>query len=232
MLGSTMVGIKQSRPELLVSGYIREHEDNLQLYMVVPNGIIQHITKFYPSVIGFGLHHKAHFIVSENGIILRGDNEHTCSGYMIYAETSEQDKNGYNNGIHTWSILSLSSRSSACYQSIGVTTRKPSQIWFETRTSHWPSNTDMISHNDNKILKTDSYYSGYNEKWEQNEIISVKLNCNNWTVTFYKGIHQLRKDNIRNNRSYFLALSCCAAKNIVHLKSVEFPGDKQHLMHM
>ena len=41
-------------------------------------------------------------------------------------------------------------------------------------------------------------------------IFSVKLDCNNWTVSFYNGVKLLKSQDIEPHQNYFLAVCCCA----------------------
>merc|ERR1712228_857811 len=216
--------VKLSRPQKVIWGYIHEKERELNLSTVVPMGVIDTLISFYPWVIGFGMHNPAHFSVSEHGTVLKGINSKSCSGFMVYAHLAEQDVNGYNAGIHTWCLQSISDRSGACYQSIGVTVKRPLPSLCDTKTSHWP--------NESTANKEDSYYSGYSKQWKKNQIMSVRLNCNDWTATYYKGEELQKVDKLKPDKHYFLAMSCCASKDLVQVKSVEFPGEKTHFMHI
>ena len=109
--------------ELLISGYIREKQDELKLYMNFPNEIAKIMHDFYPLLLfKFGDFKKDIFEVNEDGTILKGIGD--CNGYLIYADISQYSNTGLNQGVHSWSIKSLGEDFAACFISIGVTTEK------------------------------------------------------------------------------------------------------------
>ena len=71
------------------------------------------------------------------------------------------------------------------------------------------------------------YYDGDTDNkqpvWDKNMIFSVELDCDNWKVFFYKDATLLRSKDIDPNKSYFLAVSCCASKGATSLQSVQSP---------
>ena len=126
--------------------------------------------------------------------------------WLIYADITKNFKYGLNKGIHLWSVRALPiSRWSSnavrhCFASIGVSTEKDTKIINEfkhdgTSTKHW-NETGFYS-----------FYQGCS-KWADNETITVKLNCNDWTVTYFNDKKQIQKDQIEPNQYYYFMLLC------------------------
>ena len=75
--------MKTTNLELLISGYIREHEDKLELFMNVPQGIHQIMYRLYPvSLFKFGDHDLDGVHVNDDGTILNGNDNQIF--YLIY----------------------------------------------------------------------------------------------------------------------------------------------------
>ena len=46
-------------------------------------------------------------------------------------------------------------------------------------------------------------------RWNQtNEIITIKLNCNDWTVTHYDNKREVKHEDIEPNKAYYFGLFC------------------------
>ena len=127
---------------------------------------------------------------------------------MIYADLGQYDDT-LNKGTHLWSVKLLSKGYSStynkggarCFKSIGVTTEKNTKMINEFE-HHGVDDHDWIQQGYN------SFYQGYDD-WMPKTVVTVKLNCNDWTVTYYNDNKQFKKDNIEPNQSYYFALMCC-----------------------
>ena len=127
--------------------------------------------------------------------------------FRIYANLFEFNDIGLNKGVHVWSVkLLLGDQSSLGINfyspSIGVTTKKSDQ-------------SKLINKGYNSISE------GIEKKWTSNQVMTVKLNCNNWTVTYFKDYKQVKWDKIKRNKRYFFALLCRNRKGIRQLEIVE-----------
>ena len=222
-----LVHVRAERVELLVYGYIRRQESTLSLSAIVPDGIINLMIDLYPRLLlKFGAHNTTHFEVTDEGTVLRSINKQTCSGYMVYAQLDECNKDGISSGVHSWSLQWISDDQFVyhghpeCYQSVGVTQINPSKSALEKVSEHWQDEMDVTPQ------KEYSYYLGYNQ-WEHKEIITVVLNCDDWTVTYFKGTtgtEHFQQNTIQKGK-YFFAVAACGAENRVRLRSVDVPSN-------
>ena len=195
--------------EILVSGYIREQEDKQSLSAVFPSEITKVLTEYYALWnFYFGYHDDTKFEVSGGGTVLKSIDAKSCSGYMVYADGASGEE-GISSGIHMWSLQSLSDRSGNCYQSIGVTQIKPSDPKVKERSSHWNSHGGG------------SHFQGYTN-WTKNDVITIRLDCEQWKVTYFRGTKEYQTDKIKEG-IYYLVLSLCCAKGMVHLQAVDCP---------
>ena len=213
---------------LLISGYIREIEEEFELFTNIPTELGKIINDLYPVLIfKFGDHNKKIFKLNEDASILEGNdppsyyfsNMADCSGYFLYADLGQYNDSGLNKGVHSWSIKSLltSDWFSGCYASIGVTTEKNDKLiekWnsFDGNNTHW-INEGYNSH----IQRTSSIPSKVT--------ITIKLDCNNWTVTYYKDLEEFKKARIEPQQSYYFAMLCCGISENTKLQIVETPND-------
>eukprot|EP01084_Bolivina_argentea_P183795 317104_1 len=212
------------RLKLLISGYMHQQELTFKI-LVIPNVMIQLVFDFYDKLIKFGKYNTKQFILSDNNTVLTGKG--SCGGFMIYADISMCNK-GYNKGIHAWSVVALSTdytttksldanyattnAFSECFQSIGITSTYDDKCNYNS--GHWRCLNSSAS---------DSFFQGHRGNWKHNEIITVVLNCNNWSVTYYKGIEERHKDHLSPNLSYYFALSCCGNAWWTKVQTVDVP---------
>ena len=59
-------------------------------------------------------------------------------------------------------------------------------------------------------------------KWNKNDVITVKLNCDNWEVTYYKNGIGFKWDIVDPYESYFFVMFCCGY-SIPDMQVVENP---------
>ena len=213
--------------ELLISGFVRKHEDKLKLFMIIPVGITQIMHRFYPLLLfKFGDFRSHMFTVCPDRLILKGADVTAtnlyCNGHFVYADLGQYDDIGLSQGIHSWSIQRLlkSIDTSNCFCSIGVTTEKNDEI------------INIFSHNgskphahwmEEKSNSCHSYYEGCRKGWKSNEIITVKLDCNDWNVMFYRDKEEIRRDKIKKGKSYYFAFMCCNQSLWNHFQIVDDP---------
>ena len=77
-----MVVESETRLELLISGFIRQEQNELELYMNVPKGITKIMQKLYPLLFfKFGDFEKGTFEVNEDRTILKGSGD--CNGFLF-----------------------------------------------------------------------------------------------------------------------------------------------------
>ena len=203
--------------DILISGYCRRIEKKFKLF--IANDINQIIYKLYPILLfKFGDHNKIALNVSDDGTILKGNGpqENQCNGFLCYADLGQYSDTGLKQGIHLWSIKSLvdyESQWSVCFSTIGVTTEKNDKLINE-----WNHNGDSEVH----WISTG--FSSYHEEcydFKSDVVVTIKLNCNEWTVTYYKDKEQFKKEKIEPNQCYYLAMLVCCESDLTHFKVVE-----------
>ena len=85
---------------LLICGYIRESEIELDLYMNIPKGIDKIMHDLYSVLLfKFGEHKNDIFKFEADKTIIRG-NKGGCNGYLVYADLGQFNDIGLNKGIH------------------------------------------------------------------------------------------------------------------------------------
>ena len=208
---------------LLIFGYIRQKEATFALFMNIPPGIIQIVYKLYPVLLfKFGKHNEKALNVNDDGTILKGNNpvSHRCAGYAIYADISSISDNGLNSGIHLWSVKLLPatgnfSHYARCHASIGVTTEKYDDKMYGPR--DWSSTGGWITNEGYNSL-----YYGCGQ-WNENEMITVKLDCNDWRVIYYKDEAEFKDEKLEADKCYYFAMNCCGDSSRTHFQVVETP---------
>ena len=221
-----MSSCKPQWVELLIFGFIHDQETKHRFSMSIPNGIILYIINYFPILFKFGLHDKNRFAVSEDKMCIKGIQQDKCDGYTIYADLYDKSETGFNRGIHYWSIKALpleyspEYRTSPCYRNIGITTARNEKIvssMSDEFVGHWT--------NDHVVSGYHYYYDGCADEdgWGNDEIITVKMDCDDWKVSYYKELVLKRTETIEPYQYYFFALSCCVDPDFTSLTIVETP---------
>ena len=211
------------RNELLVHEFTRESERECGLYRIDERGIRELLHSFYPCLFRFDYFDETKFNVSEEGWNIKEKQsfKDDCSSYSVYAES--MNGKGFNAGTHCWSIKFLMPEnkereeevSSGCYHSIGVKADRNEDDIVKTG-NHWRHCRHGTTGNHK------SYYDGY-AHWELNEVMTVKLDCDDWTAVYYKGKDQVQRDEIAPNQSYHFCVQLCTALDWTHLQIVGTP---------
>ena len=82
---------------------------------------------------------------------------------------------------------------------------------------------------DSFVNKPNAYlaqYSSYlypkkSEKWLMNNTVTVKLNCNDWSVTFYQDGIIMEQKSIDKDTTYWFILKLCGGEGFTELQCVE-----------
>ena len=223
------MAVSEANLSLLISGYIREQEKELKLYMIIPTGIARIILIFYPVLLfKFGDFNKGQFQINDDKTILTGQPnwKGTCNGHLVYADLGQFNDIGLNEGIHLWSIQNLANDHNGCFLSIGVTTAKSYKLINEWKREDnafglYVDSTFGSSNYEHWIDQGfNSYWKGYSF-WKENQVMTIKLNCNDWSVTYYQDGIQVKNEEIEAGQCYYFALLCCDNDVYTHLKVVE-----------
>ena len=205
--------------EYLVYGFTRNVEAQHELFMNVDHGIYKMIHEFYPKLLRFKDYDIEKFQVTDNGTIIKALS-YECYSATVYAESFGDE--GFNKGVQYWSVKNIKDTGRKeftadtmgdgyCFHSIGVRSEKGSLI----KTGSWWTNEECESQ---------SFFKGHCPKWGLNEIITVKLDCNQWTVTYYnKEGNQLQHDSIEKDLSYYFCIQLCKGMTYTHFEIVETP---------
>ena len=59
------------------------------------------------------------------------------------------------------------------------------------------------------IGQGDNYQFEGNHHWDDQQMITMKLNCNEWNVTWFRDNKQVQKEEITPNQSYYFTLFFC-----------------------
>ena len=197
--------------ELLIHGYIHQLERDYNVSSIIPNEIYGVIIAFYPQLLKFELFDSQRFQLLDDGYQIKGKSGTGCSGYTIYPECLVVD--GYKKGIHFWSVQLLGDVENDyyCYHSVGIVANKRNEKWCNSASEHWPI-TDSASEHPRKEKQPSSqisWYNGHENDWNRNEIITVKLNCDEGFVVYYENDEEKRKDQIDSKQSYYFAMNTC-----------------------
>lgn len=213
----------------LTSGFIREQQSILSLYMAIPQGIIVYIMNYFPFLFSFGIYDSSKFdLINGDNMMIQGISKDDCDGYPIYADLFGKNETGFNSGVHYWSIKALhtdwykedgkipedhySFTESDCYRCIGVTTIKKNIHDIHEPTAPFKFGAGRSYH-----------FDGFIQGWGFGQIITLKLDCNIWVVSYYKDGKFIKSQRIQENENYFLALSCCTHHYYTKLEVVDTP---------
>eukprot|EP01084_Bolivina_argentea_P053409 98037_1 len=206
-----------SATQSVVFGYIYEvNIDKPRGY--IPLEICQMIHGFYHSILGFDIFNDRVFQMNRNYIY--GINSNTSGCYLVYAHHPYKNK-GYNKGVHLWSIKCnklCHTFHEGCHHDIGIISCRNKNYTIKPLFTRKYENDGVL-------------YKGFENVWKQGNIITVKLDCNNWTVTFYVmnkssqitfGM-KVSEQTIERNEYYFVLHLCvhnnfeCVANPPIHL---------------
>ena len=118
----------------------------------------------------------------------------------MYADLQQYNDIGINKGIHLWSIKVLLIKRSHCYLSIGITTEKNMNIINHKSTKKTWIKEGSNSHCDIPFAEP---------RIDAGDTVTMELNCNEWSVTYYRNKSVIKTDKIDANKCYYLAMLYC-----------------------
>eukprot|EP00483_Globobulimina_turgida_P008426 UN08443 len=121
---------------------------------------------------------------------------------MIYPK---QPENGYNKGIHIWSVKRIATVAK-CFRSIGVTTNKQTE---HEHIKYW----NNVGIND--------YWDGKGNGWNTDSTVTVILDCNAWKISYFKEKEKIKENIITANQNYYFALCSCGSRAYGVFESVK-----------
>lgn len=205
----------------LICGYLRTHRNQLDLWMDIPLEIGQIVHLLFPRArYKFGAFKEDQFEVSDDGDTIEGTGD--CGGYLIFADLGEFNDTGISKGVHSWSLQSTISGGSNCYASVGVLCEKTDFLINQWSSEfNWVHGSDHDHHEDWPTHITSSFID-LTDKWLLNDIITIQLDCTNWTVTYFKGSDEIEKHEISEG-AYYFATNRCSSSAYTMLKVVDSP---------
>ena len=199
------------RTEYLILGFIRGIQSLLQ-NQIIPIPIYEICMNFYPTLPRWITYNTELFDVSPNGLIIKGKNDENCSGYTVYPAFDGKNgdySKGFNQGIHYFSVRYNNNKNSSntiCFRGIGFLTKDR-----------------LISHIDKVTPKFRNAYWDPCSHWDPQQIITVKLNCIEWTITYYSDLKQIYHGDIEKNETYYYAAETCASSDYCNFEIVSTP---------
>ena len=126
------------------------------------------------------------------------------------------------------SLYALNTASSQCYcyHSIGVRSNRYPQdlqrlggLWI------YDDDDSSVDEFESSNCECQSWCAGHGEEdcWFYEEIFTIKLDCNLWTVSYYNGDSLIKSEGITPNLSYQFCGQFCMKPNWTHFKIVETP---------
>ena len=186
---------------LLVNGYTRLLENEYKMLNAINDAMQIILWYILPrKLLGFDLYHPKDFKISQDKLTINGTahsnnrDDHCLSTHLIYAESYYA---GVYNNLHFWSIecIDLPSISSLWFALMVGIKNERNKLWIYEK---WPTPHEggLFYHLKEKIAK---------QNW-RSHTITLKLDRNDWTLTYYKGTKQIQKDNIKPNERYYFVL--------------------------
>ena len=186
------------------------------------DGIGKIMYEFYPLLVfRFGDCKQDSLAVTEDGMIVEGadHSDFDCNGRFVYADLGQYSEAGLNKGVHYWSVKAIFDKSkTSCFASIGVTTEKNDNL-----INNWSHDGDEMHY-----WVKDKGYNSHEHlggKWMKNQLITLRLDCDEWNVTYYDGTQEVKKEDIEPNQSYHFALMVCCRKVFTQYQVVETPRE-------
>ena len=184
----------------LIFGFTRLAEKECSLSMNVEAGIIEMIYTYYPKIYPFEFYDEEMFYVNDDGTELKGQDDKECRSCSVYA--ASPNGKGFNSGVHYWSLQNILKQldfddnedeyagDHYCVHSIGIRSKK-----YESDLTNisgaWIRDADTK-------YEYHSYIEGDdNGHWYYQQIYTIKLDCNEWTVTYFKSNSILKQKKLK-----------------------------------
>ena len=204
---------KQEYHELLVNGYIRMIEREYSLENSINDAFEIILSYILPLILlGFDLFQPRKFKVSDDKLSIIGNHDDKSGTFLIYAICDKET--GYDKRIHFWSVACIKGHHKAFVATaqfggatIGSTKESESMLIGikNERKKLWIHERWLDPHEGGLFY----YLNGdiATKYWtSSNNIITVKLDCDNWTITYFHGTQLIQKNDIKANESYFFVL--------------------------
>ena len=192
---------KQQYYESLVNGYIRMIEKEYSSENSINDAfdiVLSYILPLF--LLGFDVFHPRKFKVSDDRLSIIGKSDDGDGTFLIYSNCCKET--GYNKGIHFWSVKCIK----AHHYASNVVDRRETYIGIKNeRKKLWIYETWIKAHEGGIFYHLKGELA--RKYWKlPNNIITVKLDCHNWTITYFHGIQVIRKNYIKPMESYYFVL--------------------------
>ena len=205
---------RKYRDEICVYGYCRQILIDIT---DIPDVILKLILKWYHiklQDIKFNIYHKNNFKMFNN---YKEFKVKIFNEYDSFQNRMLSTNIGYNKGYHEWKIKCINH--SGSFQAIGGHNDYKQIVnyesaWFgsgKTITYHWYGydQCKIYSDTESECKEVEKIEEG----WISGDILTVILDCNNWTMYFRKNDKRICKTfDIQPNITYYPAIAICGAK--------------------
>ena len=200
--------------ELLICGYLRNEEKDDEYSMNFWSGLNQIVLKYYPKLMSFCMYNSTHFVCEKKGKSIQGKGN-TCNAFTIYIGYDTFMTDGFDEGVHYLSVQNNNHEGSGqCIHSIGVISEKQTKYVMSDKYALLPfyfvPNTDL------------NYFEGFPNHWVKGEVITIKLDMNQYEIVYYKNARFQYKQALNGESKYFFAMHLCASDDI-HMQIVDNP---------
>ena len=201
------------KTELLVSGYIKENylQKTIKKYNYYDQALASLFVQFLGNIFfKFDLcHNKFKHEIINDGFEIKRDGTEEDVNQIIFACSR-----GVNEGIYEWRIKTMTNVQPNCGDGIGIATNiEP--LTNTDKESIWIHNVQR-DHNASFLHGGGSFYpidkrnrSVDADEWSKGDIITIIINCDDWTVKFFMNDKLLgnKAYDIPKNMTYHLVIS-------------------------
>ena len=193
--------VLMQRQQDLTTGYIREEcIDNDKVYPLELNKIV---SDFLGNIfIKFDIVEKMRSkeLLQENGKLVKTIDALTsscnvgCSFCMEEGVTLIEIECVKPSTVNN--VIGITSNIKACKKGVWISSQKAYKYW-------WYNQTGIFAEKDNQRIEFFNIYT----KWSKGDIIGMKIDMNDWTITFFLNKQEKHKMSIAKDIKYFLMMT-------------------------
>eukprot|EP01084_Bolivina_argentea_P182973 315803_1 len=182
---------RMHRFEYLIFGYIRNIEEENKLFITICNDIKYEIVKFYPKL-KFDIVHPTHkHCVQQNGTAIKRPKRGNLPVYVYFSICSSFT---FLSGINEFKIKCIKPKADV----IGIISNTKiceyANRWcFQAEGNLYAYCSGQVLCSFNTTNMEANPQQSHLAEWKQNDIITVRINCEEWSVTFLLNDQQLGK---------------------------------------
>ena len=198
------------RQNCLCSGYIKEellHRDGKDLYPLELSSVINDFLG--NMLLGFDCAHKEELFKDIDG---NGKHIKICFKSASIDERVAHTKIACSSFINKGvTVIDIKCIQSSRWDAIGIMSdidQYKSDEWLSQIKGYrywYYDGQGIFAHHNDKKSSLDKQYDKL-PKWKQDDIISMKIDCNEWNITFYLNEEEKQKHDLQPNLKYYLVL--------------------------